>query len=64
MLKLNTRGLSFQSEVYTMASRLNLHNSLIEALGTKSVYFQPPESVKLVYPCIIYEESKGRAIPA
>jgi hypothetical protein len=40
-----------------MASRLNLHEELCEILGTRNVYFQPPESIKLVYPCIVYTRS-------
>lgn len=38
-----------------MASRIDLHNLLVSILGTRNVYFQPPESIKLVYPCIVYE---------
>lgn len=34
--------------------RLELHSKLLEILGTSAVYFQPPETVKLEYPCIIY----------
>lgn len=37
-----------------MASRLNLHEELCALLGTRNVYFNPPESVKLKYPCIVY----------
>ena len=37
-----------------MASRLKLHEELCEVLGTKNCYFQPPESLKLKYPCIVY----------
>lgn len=40
-----------------MASRLDLHEELCEILGTRNVYFQPPESVKLIYPCIVYSMS-------
>lgn len=40
-----------------MASRLDLHEELCKILGTRNVYFQPPESVKLVYPCIVYSTS-------
>lgn len=40
-----------------MASRLKLHDELISVLGTRNVYFQPPETVKLKYPCIIYKLS-------
>lgn len=38
-----------------MRSRLEFHEKLVEALGSRYVYFQPPESIKLNYPCIIYE---------
>lgn len=42
-----------------MASRLKLHEELCDLLGTKNVYFQPPESIKLSYPCIIYTRPTG-----
>lgn len=38
-----------------MASRLKLHERLKEILGDEKVYFQPPASVKLNYPCIVYK---------
>lgn len=38
-----------------MANRLNLHEELCEILGSRNAYFQPPESVKLTYPCILYD---------
>ena len=37
-----------------MASRLNLHEELCEVLGNRCVYFQPPESIKMRYPGIVY----------
>lgn len=38
-----------------MNRRPELHNILADIIGDrKRVYFQPPESVKLSYPCIIY----------
>lgn len=37
-----------------MDRRLELHEKLCDILGSRNVYFQPPESVKLKYPCIIY----------
>jgi hypothetical protein len=40
-----------------MASRLKLHEVLCEILGTRNVYFQPPESVKMTYPAIVYSRS-------
>lgn len=43
-----------------MASRLDLQTQLEELLGSRNVYYQPPESIKLKYPCIIYHLSKIR----
>ena len=37
-----------------MASRLNLHEMLCGILGSRCVYFQPPASVKMQYPAIVY----------
>ena len=39
------------------ASRLKLHEELKAILGTNNVYFQPPESFKMVLPCIVYTRS-------
>lgn len=41
-----------------MASRLELHSKLLELLGLNHVYYQPPESLKLEYPAIVYSKSK------
>jgi hypothetical protein len=43
---------------FTMSDRLDLQ-TLLEAI-TEDVYFQPPETVKITYPCIIYERSDIR----
>lgn len=37
-----------------MAHRLELHDELKELLGTNNCFFQPPESLKLNYPCYVY----------
>ena len=37
-----------------MASRLQLHEVLCEILGTRNAYFQPPASVQMKYPAIVY----------
>lgn len=37
-----------------MATRIDLHNKLVQALGSEYVYYNPPETLKLVYPCIVY----------
>ena len=34
-----------------------LHEVLKEIMGDKEVYYQPPENVKLTYPCIVFENS-------
>lgn len=38
-----------------MASRLELQTLFEDILGSRNVYFQPPESKKLSYPAIVYE---------
>lgn len=38
------------------ASRLNLQTKLMELLGSKNVYYQPPESVKMQYDAIRYSK--------
>lgn len=40
--------------------RLELHEKLCNILGSNHVYFQPPESIRLVYPCIVYSKSDVR----
>lgn len=37
-----------------MGSRLELHKILCGILKTKSCYFQPPSSVRMQYPAIVY----------
>ena len=38
-------------------SRLNLQTLFESILGNKHVYFQPPDSKKMQYPCIVYKLS-------
>jgi len=40
-----------------MGQRTELHAILADILGSSAVYFQPPETIKIKYPCIIYERS-------
>lgn len=40
-----------------MRDRNELHDVLVKILGSESVYYQPPASVKMSYPAIVY--SKG-----
>lgn len=37
-----------------MASRLDLQSMLESLLESRNVYFQPPESIKMKYPAIVY----------
>lgn len=41
-----------------MASRLELQTKLEELLGSRNVYYQPPESIKMTYPAIVYSKAK------
>lgn len=40
-----------------MGLRLDLQTKLEAVLGTNKVYFQPPASIILTYPCIVYKRS-------
>lgn len=35
--------------------RLQLHDVLVDILGSENVYFSPPDGFELCYPCIIYK---------
>lgn len=41
-----------------MTSRLKLQTLLEELLGSENVYYQPPSSVKMKYPAIVYARKK------
>lgn len=40
-----------------MKSRVDLQRKFEDLLGSKNVYFQPPETLKMKYPCIRYSLS-------
>ena len=40
-----------------MATRLELQSKLETMLGSRNVYYQPPESLKMEYPAIRYSRS-------
>lgn len=42
-----------------MGQRLELQALLQSVLGSTHVYFQPPPSVQMVYPCIVYERDRA-----
>lgn len=45
-------------------NREELQQILETILGSRNVYFQPPESIKLKYPCIIYEKTDIEIVKA
>ena len=47
-----------------MASRLKLQEELETLLGSKNVYYQPPESLKIEYPAIIYSKDDIKKVSA
>lgn len=44
-----------------MNKRLSLHFQLKELIGNDNVYFQPPASIQISYPCVIYSIGNGDA---
>jgi hypothetical protein len=40
-----------------MGQRLDLNDELVSLLGSTNVYFQPPATLKMKYPCIVYNIS-------
>lgn len=38
-----------------MGRRMDLQVKFEEILGSRNVYYEPPESLKIQYPCIIYK---------
>lgn len=47
-----------------MATRLDLHYALQNVTGLENLYFQPPEGMKLKYPCVVYELAKKDVLRA
>ena len=41
-----------------MDRRLTLQEELEKVLGNRNVYFQPPETLKMKYPCIRYTKER------
>ncbi len=40
-----------------MKTRLELHEKLVELIGNKNVYYQPPTNLMMKYPCIRYRQT-------
>ena len=47
-----------------MANRLDLQSLLEELLGSRNVYYAPPESIKMQYPAIRYSKKKIESVHA
>ena len=45
-----------------MAPRLDLQNLLVDLLESTNVYFQPPPSLQMKYPAIVYKRSDVNTI--
>lgn len=42
-----------------MGQRLQLQTLLENLLGSRNVYFQPPSTLQMKYPCIVYSRNAG-----
>lgn len=45
-----------------MGERSDLQTLLKGILGSNNVYFQPPPTIKMVYPCIVYKRDTANTI--
>lgn len=45
-----------------MSSRADLQSKLEELLGTRNVYYQPPPTVNMQYPAIVYSRKRIKSI--
>ena len=42
-----------------MGTTLDLQNELKSILGSNNVYFQPPSTIKMKYPCFVFERKSA-----
>ena len=47
-----------------MGRRQELNRKLIDVLGSNHVYYNPPETTKMKYPCIVYNPDNKNIINA
>lgn len=47
-----------------MGTRIQLHEKLLAVFGSNRVYFQPPSTIKMAYPAIVYNFSGFSTKPA
>lgn len=45
-----------------MGSRLELQTLLENTIGNTNVYFQPPPSFQMAYPCIVYKPDDAKTL--
>lgn len=50
--------------MFTTSNRDEFDRKLRQILGSTNTFFQPPESVKIKYPCFVYEFSKDHDLHA
>lgn len=53
-----------QLMIGTKKKRLELHEKLCQYVPNRQVYYNPPESIKMSYPCIVYNRDSISKIPA
>lgn len=41
-------------------TRQELHDLLLTIMNTDYVYFQPPPSIQMTYPCIVYKKNRAK----
>ena len=47
-----------------MTNRVKLQEELEKILGNRNVYYKPPETLKIDYPCIVYELRRKTSMKA
>ena len=47
-----------------MDRRLEFQHLLEDILGSRNVYFQPPNNIRMTYPCIVYALSNDQRLHA
>lgn len=47
-----------------MGTTLDLQNELKSLLGSDNVYFQPPSTTRMHYPCFVFERGSGSQMTA
>lgn len=56
--------MSDKKNVAIEEQRKELGDKLADILGSENVYFQPPENLKIIYPCFVYSIDNAYTIYA